>query len=111
MHRERHIETLGRLINRIELRQSQAAHGTHHTRQHSGHHAEVAHGALQFIGCFAGIMRRKQCDALKARAHAQKIMRSEEHTSELQSLAYLVCRLLLEKKKKKKKKHTSRIQT
>src|SRR5687767_15324077 len=30
--------------------------------------------------------------------------RSEEHTSELQSLAYLVCRLLLEKKKKKYKK-------
>src|SRR2546425_11066908 len=30
--------------------------------------------------------------------------RSEEHTSELQSLAYLVCRLLLEKKKKNKKK-------
>src|SRR2546425_1888122 len=28
--------------------------------------------------------------------------RSEEHTSELQSLAYLVCRLLLEKKKKNK---------
>src|SRR2546425_6450253 len=27
--------------------------------------------------------------------------RSEEHTSELQSLAYLVCRLLLEKKKRK----------
>src|SRR3989441_4177405 len=31
--------------------------------------------------------------------------RSEEHTSELQSLAYLVCRLLLEKKKRKKKTH------
>src|SRR5205823_9738684 len=29
------------------------------------------------------------------------VRRSEEHTSELQSLAYLVCRLLLEKKKKK----------
>src|SRR2546425_1809892 len=29
--------------------------------------------------------------------------RSEEHTSELQSLAYLVCRLLLEKKKKEKR--------
>src|SRR2546425_4485314 len=27
------------------------------------------------------------------------VLRSEEHTSELQSLAYLVCRLLLEKKK------------
>src|SRR2546425_3190849 len=31
--------------------------------------------------------------------------RSEEHTSELQSLAYLVCRLLLEKKKKKYSAH------
>src|SRR2546425_6748604 len=30
-----------------------------------------------------------------------ELPRSEEHTSELQSLAYLVCRLLLEKKKKK----------
>src|SRR2546425_11253060 len=29
----------------------------------------------------------------------QQPVRSEEHTSELQSLAYLVCRLLLEKKK------------
>ena len=28
------------------------------------------------------------------------LVRSEEHTSELQSQAYLVCRLLLEKKKK-----------
>src|SRR5687767_15343130 len=32
----------------------------------------------------------------------QRFRRSEEHTSELQSLAYLVCRLLLEKKKKNK---------
>src|SRR2546425_4445140 len=31
------------------------------------------------------------------------LKRSEEHTSELQSLAYLVCRLLLEKKKKQSK--------
>src|SRR2546425_5076224 len=31
-------------------------------------------------------------------AHAARDERSEEHTSELQSLAYLVCRLLLEKK-------------
>src|SRR5262245_63130343 len=30
--------------------------------------------------------------------------RSEEHTSELQSLRHLVCRLLLEKKKKRKNK-------
>src|SRR2546425_1669632 len=33
--------------------------------------------------------------------HLADPARSEEHTSELQSLAYLVCRLLLEKKKKK----------
>src|SRR5436189_3820275 len=37
-----------------------------------------------------------------------RLQRSEEHTSELQSPMYLVCRLLLEKKKKKKqKKHKS----
>src|SRR2546425_12857077 len=34
-----------------------------------------------------------------ARPQAHPRGRSEEHTSELQSLAYLVCRLLLEKKK------------
>src|SRR5438046_5656010 len=33
----------------------------------------------------------------------QQVSRSEEHTSELQSLTNLVCRLLLEKKKKKKR--------
>src|SRR2546425_8670870 len=33
--------------------------------------------------------------------------RSEEHTSELQSLAYLVCRLLLEKKKQKSIRRSS----
>src|SRR2546425_2797057 len=39
-------------------------------------------------GCFAG------------ETSVEILCRSEEHTSELQSLAYLVCRLLLEKKKK-----------
>src|SRR2546425_8460525 len=37
----------------------------------------------------------------RALAGANLDDRSEEHTSELQSLAYLVCRLLLEKKKTK----------
>src|SRR2546425_1922521 len=38
--------------------------------------------------------------AVLGRVMARRAMtRSEEHTSELQSLAYLVCRLLLEKKK------------
>src|SRR2546425_1510644 len=40
---------------------------------------------------------------------ARETERSEEHTSELQSLAYLVCRLLLEKKKKKKSAVMSKI--
>src|SRR5207253_5498222 len=34
-----------------------------------------------------------------AEKRAQKVQRSEEHTSELQSRGHLVCRLLLEKKK------------
>src|SRR3989441_7459948 len=45
----------------------------------------------------------RQRDAGGARLPAplgRPLQRSEEHTSELQSLAYLVCRLLLEKKKK-----------
>src|SRR5687767_15371967 len=37
--------------------------------------------------------------ALHGRRRRGNLERSEEHTSELQSLAYLVCRLLLEKKK------------
>src|SRR2546425_8317145 len=44
-------------------------------------------GTLQRLGT-----SRTRCACASAR--------SEEHTSELQSLAYLVCRLLLEKKKK-----------
>src|SRR5687768_18297418 len=37
----------------------------------------------------------------------QRVLRSEEHTSELQSRLHLVCRLLLEKKKKKKQNRKS----
>src|SRR3712207_8297156 len=42
-----------------------------------------------------------QFDILARRAGSQLEPRSEEHTSELQSRQYLVCRLLLEKKKNK----------
>src|SRR5258707_11781288 len=38
---------------------------------------------------------------------AQAAARSEEHTSELQSRQYLVCRLLLEKKKKEGKQYST----
>src|SRR2546425_7310342 len=45
-----------------------------------------------------GVVWRLQAAAY--RLLVGQLERSEEHTSELQSLAYLVCRLLLEKKKK-----------
>src|SRR5690348_17664985 len=44
--------------------------------------------------------------ALKASAD-KPVLRSEEHTSELQSPVHLVCRLLLEKKKKNKTKNNN----
>src|SRR5687767_15710457 len=55
-------------------------------------------------GAGAGALRRRR--GLKGRSRREDVgdrraegdARSEEHTSELQSLAYLVCRLLLEKK-------------
>src|SRR2546425_3994219 len=46
-----------------------------------------------------GHQQRLPLEILERDEHRQP-GRSEEHTSELQSLAYLVCRLLLEKKKK-----------
>src|SRR5262245_63298857 len=55
--------------------------------------------------CFAGrsnVGKSSLINGLAGRTLA-RTSRSEEHTSELQSLRHLVCRLLLEKKKKKKK--------
>src|SRR5688572_32555583 len=49
---------------------------------------------------FQATMGRQAVEA-RTRELAQMLMRSEEHTSELQSQSNLVCRLLLEKKKKK----------
>src|SRR5262245_66623557 len=43
------------------------------------------------------------------RRRERRLRRSEEHTSELQSLRHLVCRLLLEKKKKKTLQHTKQL--
>src|SRR5205823_8632805 len=44
-------------------------------------------------------MHTRSTKTLHRMAASYSLTRSEEHTSELQSLAYLVCRLLLEKKK------------
>src|SRR5258707_14276201 len=48
------------------------------------------------------IFARRSCNRLNCmKSRVDSSSRSEEHTSELQSRQYLVCRLLLEKKKKK----------
>src|SRR2546425_6765608 len=48
----------------------------------------------------AQAVQRNTAPITRKNVSAAEDARSEEHTSELQSLAYLVCRLLLEKKKK-----------
>src|SRR2546425_524366 len=65
--------------------------GLHHTR------CGIDTGVLQH---FMDLPRLEPADAVRAQQPFQTALRqrSEEHTSELQSLAYLVCRLLLEKK-------------
>src|SRR2546425_1291697 len=49
---------------------------------------------------FASVISHNRFVEAEVRRCGRYGLRSEEHTSELQSLAYLVCRLLLEKKKK-----------
>src|SRR3712207_8400209 len=67
--------------------------------------AELAFGhfdaALQLHPAAAAADQRKREAVLRSRREADQhaVFRSEEHTSELQSRQYLVCRLLLEKKK------------
>src|SRR5687767_8652853 len=69
-------------------------------------HATAAegHNRLMLTKAIDLSARTKKAVALPIAPGDEKRGRSEEHTSELQSLAYLVCRLLLEKKKKKKHK-------
>src|SRR5262245_65595627 len=68
------------------------------------------HDALPICLCRVHVAsrskRRQFSSALSAAASrlCESSSRSEEHTSELQSLRHLVCRLLLEKKKYKKSK-------
>src|SRR3712207_7119694 len=70
--------------------------------------ARDGEGAVLDLAVEARPVRRRHADAVRARGQAERVrpvrlraraVRSEEHTSELQSRQYLVCRLLLEKKK------------
>src|SRR2546425_7268827 len=53
------------------------------------------------VGKFEEFSLNQDGPEVRVIIHGDNWKRSEEHTSELQSLAYLVCRLLLEKKKTK----------
>src|SRR5205823_13885267 len=60
---------------------------------------ELSRRACRLLGLGHCRSPGPRCGAVLAIDNVQDKERSEEHTSELQSLAYLVCRLLLEKKK------------
>src|SRR5438045_4432893 len=53
-----------------------------------------------------GVEQPRKEQLIDAADAAQRVDRSEEHTSELQSLRHLVCRLLLEKKKTRRQQNT-----
>src|SRR2546425_5989687 len=72
------------------LFRSAAGYGDQAEHDRYAHPADKSQG-----GCVPGAGDRGGDD----QRHGGRPVRSEEHTSELQSLAYLVCRLLLEKKK------------
>src|SRR5437899_9314215 len=69
-------------------------------RDRDSEHGRLEHGMQPRAGV-AAAHERDVGDGVQVGEDA----RSEEHTSELQSLRHLVCRLLLEKKKKKKNKY------
>src|SRR2546425_8584693 len=62
---------------------------------------EVPRGEVVTLLGRNGVGKTTTLKAIMGMVARREGSRSEEHTSELQSLAYLVCRLLLEKKKQK----------
>src|SRR3712207_8181817 len=72
---------------------------SHHLRAHAGGHLRRV-DADDAAAENYDLRRRHTGNAAQQHA-AAAVERSEEHTSELQSRQYLVCRLLLEKKKTK----------
>src|SRR3712207_9003881 len=72
----------------------------------------VLSGLAQVVGLAgSGQISKGEMLTLLGQTAAQVALRSEEHTSELQSRQYLVCRLLLEKKKKKIPRSTNTLLT
>src|SRR3712207_7531690 len=63
----------------------------------------------RLAGSTAGIITRTMPVRPSVYAYRESTRRSEEHTSELQSRQYLVCRLLLEKKQPYQRAHQFRL--
>src|SRR2546425_7664102 len=93
-----------RLVDDLVVGAVPGAAGATDIRMEHGHHLrEIAHvrGARAVSDLLVMLLADQRDGVLfKVVGHGGVALRSEEHTSELQSLAYLVCRLLLEKKKK-----------
>src|SRR3712207_6947803 len=68
---------------------------SHFSDEGSGHMIRMGQGGIRTQSCLSACCSPYEC----------RTWRSEEHTSELQSRQYLVCRLLLEKKKRKVRSH------
>src|SRR3712207_8299958 len=76
-----------------------------HSLRAAVHHVQADEVAARGLGPGGGTRARQELrehlvDPPELRGQDPTVLRSEEHTSELQSRQYLVCRLLLEKKKK-----------
>src|ERR1035441_10932459 len=74
-------------------------------------YAQVTHSIGLNDVCDALQLNSGPLSAIRGATPPTRNNRSEEHTSELQSLRHLVCRLLLEKKKKNNKLTPTAIQT
>src|SRR3712207_3803490 len=86
------------LIAACEITGADAVHPGYGFLSENARFAEVlASHHITFIGPKAEHIRLMG-DKIEAKRTAKRLGRSEEHTSELQSRQYLVCRLLLEKK-------------
>src|SRR3712207_7935716 len=84
------------------FRSSNAVNVVKHIYATHGEDTEILFGPDMFLGAYVEkeVGRKMHVWDGECHVHAGIRPRSEEHTSELQSRQYLVCRLLLEKKKK-----------
>src|SRR3989441_11489745 len=86
----------------LKLQREQTNLGVLATETVASFQGQAASACLTLVADIPADLPTVDVDPVRIRQVLDNVIvnRSEEHTSELQSLAYLVCRLLLEKKKK-----------